>query len=153
VNRVTRLGSASLADLPEWAKQFLPPLPYSGPSDSYRQKWNAMIAEMEKAAPSSGGTPDHAGENALSAQALWDSAMGEAVVGALTAHPGSLVLHYVGAFHVTRGTGIPERVVEYRPGTRILTVVLAPKADVNAWSPEENRGLGDFVVLTRREER
>ena len=85
----------------------------------------------------------------LQAQALWDAAMGEAVVKALGAHAGALVVHYVGAFHVAFGTGIPERVGDYGPGTRVTTVVLDPSHDIHTWVDDEHRDLGDFVVLTQ----
>lgn len=93
---------------------------------------------------------DHGMGNALQAQALWDAAMGHAVATALDEHAGALVIHYAGSFHVEKGTGIPERVRDYRPRTRILTVVLKPAGDVHAWDDEAHRDLGDFVILTLR---
>jgi len=177
INRVSRLGPASLAELPEEARRFLPPLPFPGPSRAYRQEWDAVMAEMmAEAADGSGAEAvgdarpedpheetepsphDPPGEEpathdtgyALYAQALWDAAMGEAVAHALEARPGALVVHFAGSFHVARGTGIPERLPEYRPGTRVLTVVLRPVDDILAWEDEEHEELADFVVLTRK---
>ena len=49
---------------------------------------------------------------------------------------------------MARGTGIPERIADYRPGTRVTTVVIATAEDVDAWDEAEHAGLGDFVVLT-----
>jgi len=160
VNRVSRMGPSALDALSAQAKAFLPPLPYPGPSEEYTAQWNALMAEMmaaqrpageapppEAAAPA---RPNHGIGNALYAQALWDAAMGHAVTSALDAWPGALVVHYAGSFHVERGTGIPERVEGYRPRTRILTVVLQPAADIDAWDDEEHEDLGDFVILTRR---
>ncbi len=176
VNRVSRLGPASLDVLPETARAFLPPLPYPGPSEEYTAKWNTLMAEMMAqmlaqadsaaaardsvaAAPSAPPAPmpgapqvpprDHGMGNALHAQALWDAAMGHAVTTALEVHRGALVVHYVGSFHVERGTGIPERIGDYRPRTRTLIVFLQPAADIHAWDDEEHRDLGDFVILTR----
>lgn len=96
------------------------------------------------------GAPMHGMGNALQAQALWDAAMGEAVAEALGEHPGALVMHYVGSFHVAYGTGVPERVQTYRPGTRTLTVVIEPASDIDAWDEDEHEGLADFVILTRK---
>ena len=93
---------------------------------------------------------DHGMGNALQAQALWDAAMGYAVATALDEYPGALVIHYAGSFHVEKGTGIPERVRDYRPRTRVLNVVLKPAGDVHAWDDEAHRDLGDFVILTLR---
>ncbi|NJD19317.1 MAG: hypothetical protein FIA95_08575 [Gemmatimonadetes bacterium] len=172
VNRVSRLGPASLDALPAPARAYLPPLPFPGPSEAYAQKWNALMAEMMEqmrpqpdsaaaerppatampGAPGAAQAPprDHGVGNALYAQALWDAAMGHAVTTALDAHPGALVVHYVGSFHVESGTGIPERVRDYRPATRSLVVFLEPVADVNAWTGDEHRDLGDFVILTKK---
>jgi len=179
VNRVSRLGPASLDPLSEAAKAFLPPLPYPGPSPEYAAKWDALMAEMMAEmraqadlaaavsrhsaaaaapvppAPMPGAAPqgpprDHGVGNALYAQALWDAAMGHAVTAALDAHQDALVVHYVGSFHVEGGTGIPERIRDYRPRTRTLVVFLQPAEDVNAWDDEEHRDLGDFVILTRK---
>ncbi len=121
----------------------------------------AVTAEVEERAAAGaekedvgegGDRPPPAGHgmgNALYAQALWDAAMGHSVVDALMRHQRALVIHYAGSFHVQRGTGIPERVMGYRPGTRLLTVVLQPADDIDAWD-EEHRDLADFVVLTQR---
>ena len=106
----------------------------------------------DSAAAGRPSAPRHDFSKALEAQALWDAAMGHAVAAALNAHPGALVVHLAGSFHVERGTGIPERVPEYRPGTRVVTVVLQPTADVARWDKDEYNGLGDFVVLTLRPE-
>lgn len=168
VNRVSRLGPASLDELSATAKQYLPPLPYPQASKKYAAQFNALMGEMMQSQPPAGDSAASAGDtstqaeapkatpamhslgNALSAQALWDAAMGNGVANALAQRRNALVIHYAGSFHVERGTGIPERVADYRPGTRILTVILEPTDDVNAWNNDDDRGLGDFVVLTRR---
>jgi uncharacterized iron-regulated protein len=84
----------------------------------------------------------------LEAQALWDAAMGHAITTALTREPSALVVHMAGAFHVAHGTGIPERVEGYRPGTRVTSVVMREAEDVDAWRDDEHGDLADFVVLT-----
>jgi len=171
VNRVTRLGPASLAELSETAKTFLPPLPYPGASDAYVRQWTQLMAEMmaprtrpdstdvaedeaaQREASAGEGreeAPRHDLGHALDAQALWDAAMAESVTRAIGSHPGALVVHYAGSFHVQRHTGIPEKVLDYRPGTRILTVVMSPAEDVDAWSDDAHRDLADFVILTSR---
>jgi uncharacterized iron-regulated protein len=173
VNRVSRLGPEALSDLPESARAFLPPLPYPRPSEEYTAQWDALMAEMmadmaaeeDSAAarhpeeegpeeddgdPETSLPPTHDMGNALHAQALWDAAMGRAVSEALGVHLGALVIHYAGSFHVEKGTGILERIRDYRPGARVVTVVMEPVEDIDAWDEESYRGLGDFVVLTHR---
>jgi uncharacterized iron-regulated protein len=165
VNRVTRLGPESLDVLSVRAKESLPPLPYTPASPAYTQQWKALMKEMMASAPgpdsaqgkaaadSTGAgdaLPQHAMGHALDAQALWDAAMGYSVTQALDTRPGAFVLHVAGSFHVERGTGIPEHIAEYRPGARVVTVVLEPSADIDKFSKKDDGGLGNFVVLTRK---
>ncbi len=168
VNRVSREGPESLMALSATAKSFLPPLPYPGPSTEYRAQWDALMAEAmaEAAMQSDSSAADVGGDeadgdeasvsqhyainpNVIYSQALWDASMGHAVTSALRAAPGALVVHMAGSFHVQRGTGIPERIADYAPATRILSIVMVSVHDITAWDDEEHEGLGDFVVLTR----
>ncbi|MEM1127965.1 MAG: ChaN family lipoprotein [Bacteroidota bacterium] len=171
VNRVSRLGAASLADVPAAAQAYLPPLPYGGASAAYEAKWNAIMREMAAAHGHSPAeddttvTPDPVeaadttaaapppimpdGNTMLQAQSLWDASMGYAVVEHLMKQPAALVLHVTGSFHVERGLGTPEQIARYRPGTRRLIVVFRPAADATQFNEADHAGLGDFVVLTQ----
>lgn len=161
VNRVSREGPESLDALSATAKSFLPPLPYPGPSIEYRAQWEALMAETmavpdtqtdSSAADADADEHDTMSPNVIHSQALWDAAMGHAVTSALGANPGSLVIHMAGSFHVQRGTGIPERIEDYGPGTRVLSIVMVSVDDITAWDEKEHEGLGDFVVYTRQPE-
>jgi len=66
----------------------------------------------------------------------------------LVRSPDALVLHMVGSFHVARGTGIPEQLERYRPGTSSMIVMLRPVADVNTFDPAPSGPWGDFVIQT-----
>ena len=143
VNRVTREGPRSLDDLSDLARSYLPPLPFPGPSERYRAQWDSVMTESGDA------TRHRTPPNAIHAQALWDASMGHAIITALVEHLGSLVVHFAGSFHVSHGTGIPERIEDYRPGTRVTTVVMTKVDDVAAWSAEDHADLADFVVLTK----
>ncbi len=156
VNLVTREGPDALDSLSDLARSYLPPLPYPGPSEAYRTQWEEIMSGAMQhvdgsSAPSGddGASSHGPGPNAIHAQALWDASMGHAIATALVDHLGSLVVHLAGSFHVARGTGIPERIADYRPGTRVTTVVMTKVADVDRWSEEDHRALADFVVLTR----
>lgn len=81
------------------------------------------------------------------AQALWDAGMAWSLASALQARPGALIVHLVGSFHVRNGTGTPEQLERYRPGTRTVTVIAEPVRNVRAF-PLELVGAGDFIVLT-----
>lgn len=139
VNRASRLGRESLEELGGEARRFLPPLPYPEASADYRAEWDAL---MGPAMAHMTGTP-------LDGQTLWDASMGHAVATALEVRPGALVLHMAGGFHVENGTGTPEALQHYRPGTRALVVAARPAADPARWEADRFGGLGDFVVITR----
>lgn len=153
VNRVTSEGPGSLEDLSHEARRFLPPLPYPGPSDVYRAQWDSVMAAAMEEAGGEQGRKYSVNPNAIHSQALWDAAMAHSVTRALVRSLDGFVVHVSGSFHVAKGTGIPERIADYRPGTTITTLVLTKVDDVAAWSAEDHGPLADFVILTRRAER
>lgn len=143
INMVSREGPARLVELSDQARHYLAPLPHAPPSDAYR-------AELEAIFAGHGGDeePDSASRwNGMLAQSLWDATMAYSVAEVLTRRPGSRVVHLVGSFHVRNGTGIPEQLERYRPGTSRLIVLIEPVDDVTAFS-DDVRGGGDFVILT-----
>ncbi|MBT8404998.1 MAG: ChaN family lipoprotein [Gemmatimonadetes bacterium] len=143
VNRASRLGRDSLDTLGPEARRHLPPLPYPEASDDYQAEWDALM----------GGAAGHMPGSPIDGQTLWDASMGHAVATALDRQSGALVVHMAGGFHVENGTGTPEALEHYRPGTRALIVAARPAADPTTWDAERWAGLGDFVVLTRAPER
>ena len=101
--------------------------------------------EAMPAMPSEGS--GHGGGSMLDAQNLWDATMAWSIAEHMTRNPGSKVAHMVGGFHVETGTGTPEHLVQYRPGTRILIISVQSVDDPSTFDPAEHTGLGDFVVL------
>lgn len=177
VNRVSRLGPESLEAISGAAESWLPPLPYPPASPEYRQKfmefWRETMGvdpdskqdsqsetksapkEAEKPSMSLKSEESHSNmadeplgfENLLSAQSLWDAAMGHAAAQALIADPGALVVNINGKFHSEENLGAPEKLLHYRPGTKILTVTVHPAESFPEFD-DKYRGLGDFVILT-----
>lgn len=144
VNRVARLGPASLDSLSGPALLHLAPLPYPSPSPGYRAKWDALMAEMGHDSGSAAPAPS----NMLWSQSLWDATMAQSIAWQLTRHPRARVVHVVGGFHVEGGLGTPAVLQQYRPATQMKIVVMRPVADVTAFDAEQHAGLGDYVVLT-----
>ena len=83
----------------------------------------------------------------LDAQNLWDATMAWSIAEHMTRRAGAKVAHMVGGFHVETGTGTPEHLVQYRPGTRMLIISVQSVDDPATFDPEEHTGLGDFVIL------
>ncbi len=166
-NRVTRLGRESLNALGHDAIATLAPLPYGQPSKAYRDQWIQVIMEvmeeegMKCGKPIVDSTPaDSAAAggqhqsahgnmgNQLQSQVLWDATMAYWINDQLVRRPDDLVLHMVGSFHVARGTGIPEQLERYRPGTSSVIVMLRPVEDVATFEPAPSGTWGDFVIQT-----
>ena len=166
-NRVTRLGRESLSELSPEALASLPPLPYGEASDEYRKQWIAVISEVmeeegmkcgisveqlaaegeEVEARAPAGAHGNMG-NQFDSQVLWDASMAYTISEYLEQHPDALVLHMVGGFHVERGTGTPEQLEAYRPGTSRLIVSMQPVEDVDTFEPAPEGAWGDFVIQT-----
>lgn len=139
VNRASRLGRESLRDLPDEALATLPPLPYPEASEAYRAQWDSVM----------GDAVEHMSGSPLDGQTLWDATMAHSIARTLETRPGGLVLHLAGGFHVERGTGVPEALRHYRPGTRMLVVAVQPVEEpVGGFEPGEHGERGDFVILT-----
>ncbi|SHK28416.1 ChaN family lipoprotein [Rhodothermus profundi] len=142
VNRVRRLGREALEALSPQARGYLPPLPYPEPSDLYRRRFVALMRGV------SHGSMQVDVEHLLQAQALWDATMAYSLAEHLMRQPEALIVHVTGAFHVEGRMGTPEMLQRYRPGTRMLVVVLRPAADPLRFDPAQHMGLGDFIWLT-----
>ncbi|MBS1835111.1 MAG: ChaN family lipoprotein [Acidobacteria bacterium] len=149
VNRVSRLGRASLDGLPDSAKQWLPPLPYAEPTDAYAAKFNKL---REEAIPTRSASSDSAPKRdpkwGLDAQSLWDASMAFSVAEALQRRPGTQVVHVNGGFHTEQHMGIADHLRRYRPGVNILVVTMLSSKDFPAWNAEKHAGRGDFVIVT-----
>lgn len=167
VTRVGMHGRESLDDLSAEARRSLAPLPYGQPSDAYRRQWIQTIMKVQEEegmkcglpipAPADGeaavqarapvGTHTGMG-NQMHSQVLWDATMAHAIALALAERPDALVLHMVGGFHVERGTGIPEHLEAYRPGTTRMIVAVRPVENVEVFEPVPEGSWGDFVIQT-----
>jgi len=167
-SRVTQNGRESLEALSPEALASLAPLPYGQPSEAYRNQWIQIITEVMEEEGMKCGVPveeiaDEQGEevkarapvgshgnmgNQLHSQVLWDATMAYWISEYLAQQPDALVLHMVGGFHVERGTGTPEHLEAYRPGTTRMIVVLQPVEDVDTFEPAPEGEWGDFVIQT-----
>lgn len=159
VNRVSRIGTESLEELPASARQYLPPLPVDGPTEEYQEKWDKeMAAAMEHmpqpdtAAVEGEEMPEaHGGFNLsrmFAAQNVWDAGMAYSIVGFLTDNPRSKVIHYVGSFHVESRSGLPDHIENYRPATSQVVIYIHPVATPKEFDASLT-GRGDFVIQTR----
>jgi uncharacterized iron-regulated protein len=167
--RVTLHGREALEDLSPEAKAFLAPLPYGKASEAYRSQWIAVISKVMEEEGKKCGIPVEQlaaeGEqvearapagahgnmgNQLDSQVLWDATMAWSLAQRLERQPDALLLHMVGGFHVERGTGTPEQLESYRPGTSRLIVSMQAVDDVDVFEPAPEGEWGDFVIQTEK---
>jgi uncharacterized iron-regulated protein len=167
VTRVTMHGRDALDDLSSGALEYLAPLPYGQPSETYRDQWVQTISKVMAEEGMKCGVPipePEEGEepvkprapmgshsamgNQLHAQVLWDATMAYWISEYLKQGRDALVLHMVGGFHVERGTGTPEHLEAYRPGTSFMIVVLRPVEDIDSFESAPGGEWGDFVIQT-----
>lgn len=134
VNLVAREGAEALTEtIFHAARRLLPPLPLPEPSARYQRQFRDRMA----------GMPDHGGpsvDDLMAAQVLWDAGMAESIARSARRHDGALVVHVAGAFHVEGDGGIPEYLLHYEPGLRVVTVTVHPSL------PPDSPGLADFIV-------
>ncbi len=92
-------------------------------------------------------------DNTYRSQQVWDTTMGRSIAAAFddgSSQPVTKVIHLVGGFHVDRRAGTVTRLLEARPGTRVLTIQVIP-ADARRIT-ESDRGRADLVVYAARVE-
>lgn len=161
VNRVSRMGKASLDALGLEAKRLLPPLPYADASPEYTEKFNKFMEEMRKEAAKEAATdsPKPAAEKlpppspprdpkwGLEAQSLWDASMAFSIADTLMRRPNARIVHVNGSFHLEKKLGILDHLSRYRPGVRMLVITMTPAKSFPNWD-ESLKGAGDFVILT-----
>jgi uncharacterized iron-regulated protein len=145
VNRVSRLGAASLEQIEPEGRRFLPPLPFAKASEAYAAKFARIMNEHQRTRSSS--LPESA-ERSLEAQSLWDASMAYSTAEFLTAHPESRILQVNGSFHTSQRSGILEHLLRYRPQTRSLVVTVVCDESFPAFDATTIYGEGDFVVVT-----
>jgi uncharacterized iron-regulated protein len=167
VNRASRLGRESLNDLSVEARATLAPLPYGQASRAYLDQWVMTMAEVMEHEQSVCGVPiveepaeeegeaehqpmgNHGATGSLfNGQVLWDATMAYWISDHLVRNPNALVVHMVGSFHVSRGTGTPEQLVRYRPGARSMIITMRTVEDVETFEAAPSGEWGDFVIQT-----
>ena len=126
-------GLASLQELSEEAKAFLPPLPV--PFDITLPGYDAMLAM-------GGG---HGGETLPMAQAIKDATMAHFILSNLPKE--APFVHFNGAYHSQDGEGVGWYLRQGRSNLNILTIHAHMQPDMAA--PDESEvGRGDFLLVT-----
>ena len=145
---VSRAGPDTLAALPAEARAWI-----AAERECPRDAYHARFTEQMRAHPVPGSAEQQAAatERFYLAQCLKDETMAESVARARERHgPGTLVVHFNGAFHSDRRLGIVPRLERRAPAARVLVVSAVPVADLEQVDPAEFRDRADFILFTRR---
>ncbi|MBL7964889.1 MAG: ChaN family lipoprotein [Flavobacteriales bacterium] len=125
-------GFEALDTLPESEKRWIAPLPIA--FDPTVPSYAALLAGME----------GHGGANLPKAQALKDATMAWSIMKHW--RPGSLFLHFNGAYHSDQHEGIAWYLKREAPALRVVTITTVTAADPRRFDPEW-KGRADLVLV------
>ncbi len=140
VNMVSRNGRDALNSLTKDAKEWIAPLPYAEPSETYANKFKALMGPSPEAKMGI--------DKILSSQSLWDATMSNSVAKYLKKNKKALIVHLVGAFHTESRLGTIEHLSKYRPKAKALVVTVRYEDDFKTFDKAKHTDIGDFVILT-----
>ncbi len=131
--RVVRAGVASVLSDPFAPRQVVTP------TGEYRRRFDALMGGH-------GGVEGVDPDDVFASQCVKDDAMAEAIADALTREPGTLVVHWCGAFHSDAHLGTVERLAFRRPDLKLAVVTPAVGGDLDAPLSAAEGADGDFVL-------
>ncbi len=126
-----------------------------GAGERYAKKFMKTMENM--GGHGSAAMPPEAFGRFYEAQCVKDETMAESVARALDAHPGTVLVHVAGGFHVEEGLGTVERVVRRvkagettRRASAFPVIMFVPRADLDTVKAGADRQLGAYVVYPLR---
>ena len=128
---IARGGFEALDTIPAREKAWIAPLPIG--YDPELPGYKNMLAMM-------GG---HSGENLPKAQAIKDATMAHFILQYYK--PGSLFIHYNGAYHSENYEGIVWYLKKQSPSLRIATITTVSQKGIQHLL-KENKGKADFII-------
>ncbi|MDB4950110.1 MAG: hypothetical protein JWM27_2759 [Gemmatimonadetes bacterium] len=144
---VARGGLASLDSLPAGHRAFAA-REVVCPGGAYRRRFAEAMAGMS-AHGLHGAEGDAAIQRFYLAQCLKDETMAESVAAELErSGPGTLVVHFNGAFHTDFHQGLAAALHRRAPHARIVTITALPVADLDRADPRHDRRRADFLLYT-----
>jgi len=126
----------------------------TAPRDAYYDSFKQVMGGGEGGAAHGGGVPmsDEMIYQIYQAQCIKDDTMAESIARAGAAHPGALVVHFTGSFHVDHRLGTAMRVASREGSARLATVALRPAGSMAALDPlaeslPDGVPLADYVLF------
>jgi len=128
---VARGGFEKLDSLPAMEKNWIAPLPIA---------YDAELPGYKKMVEMMGG---HGGPNLPKAQAIKDATMAHFILQHY--QPGSLFIHYNGAYHSDNYEGILWYLQQKQPSLKYATISTVSQKDIHSLLAE-NKGKADFII-------
>ena len=157
VNLAARKSRNALLELSDFAKSFLPPLPYDTATGGYYVKLK-QVSHMPAAALKDSTKEDtvkmppvqtfQMPAYGIHSQSLWDATMAYSISQYLKKHKGKKIMQVNGKFHSDEGFAIVTQLRKYSPQTKSLIISTAsddsfPNID---WS--EYKKFGNYIIIT-----
>ena len=133
-------GKATFDALPPQVRAMLPEEIFPASAGYWQRVDRATRGHMG----STGSKPPE--QRLYDTQNLWDNAMGDNVAKALAAHPGSVVLHVAGGFHVAYRDGTVAQFRRRAPDAKAVVASISTVPGLAAARPDKDREMADFLI-------
>lgn len=146
-NLAGRKGQAALQELPEWARDYMAPLPYDTASGEYYLK---LLAMMGGGASDTGSKSHmkHGSFNLVVAQSLWDATMAYSITRYMKKNKDKKIMHVNGKFHSDEGFAVVSQLYNYSSKIKPLVISTSSDEDFPKIKWENYRKNGDYIIIT-----
>ncbi|MEM8527002.1 MAG: ChaN family lipoprotein [Bacteroidota bacterium] len=138
VNMVSRLGLASLGNLPKESQKYIAPLPIDTKDEGYYERFKEIM----------GGHMSSIGMNIYHAQCVWDATMAHRIFQHWKKHKKERIFHLNGRFHSDYRQGTITQLQRLNKKIRIknISCFAVPNLEQIAW--EDYVDLGSFLIVS-----
>ncbi|MCY7410784.1 MAG: ChaN family lipoprotein [Chitinophagales bacterium] len=157
VNLAARKSRNALLELSDFAKSFLPPLPYDTAAGGYYVKLKA-VSHMPPAALKDTTKEDtvkmpkvqtfQMPAYGIHSQSLWDATMAYSISQYLKKHKGKKIMQVNGKFHSDEGFAIVTQLRKYSPKTKSLIISTASDDSFPNIEWSTYKKFGDYIIIT-----
>lgn len=138
VNMVSRMGMASLNELDNIGKFYLPPLPIDTATGAYYSKFEQIM----------GGHSSAGGMQMYQAQNTWDATMGWSIARFLKKHDGYKILQINGGFHSEDKLGAAAQLKRYDHKAGIINIACFSDDTFDSPNWTKYSKDNDYIILT-----
>jgi len=146
-NLAGRKGQAALQELPEWARDYMAPLPFDTASGDYYLKLVGMMSG-DGGDTGKGSHMKHNSFNLVVAQSLWDATMAYSITRYMKKNKDKKIMHVNGKFHSDEGFAVVSQLYNYNSKIKPLVISTASDEDFPKIKWDNYRKNGDYIIIT-----